>query len=52
MGEPIAFEGPRSALGVSVGVAILPDDGTEMTALIEYADRSMYETKRERKQIR
>ena len=52
VGEPYEFEGHRIDLGVSVGVAILPDDGTEMTALIEYADRSMYETKRERKQIR
>lgn len=50
--EPFEFEGHRIDLGVSVGVAILPEDGTEMTALIEYADRSMYETKRERKQMR
>ncbi|MEM5314046.1 sensor domain-containing diguanylate cyclase [Paraburkholderia sp. JHI869] len=52
VGEPFEFEGHRIDLGVSVGVAILPEDGTEMTALIEYADRSMYETKRERKQMR
>ncbi|WP_321913721.1 MULTISPECIES: sensor domain-containing diguanylate cyclase [unclassified Paraburkholderia] len=52
VGEPFEFEGNRIDLGVSVGVAILPEDGTEMTALIEYADRSMYETKRERKRVR
>ncbi|CAD6522682.1 hypothetical protein LMG27952_01501 [Paraburkholderia hiiakae] len=52
VGEPYEFEGHRIDLGVSVGVAVLPEDGTEMTALIESADRSMYETKRERKRMR
>lgn len=49
VGEPFEFEGQRIDLGVSVGIALLPEDGTELTALIEYADRSMYETKRQRK---
>jgi diguanylate cyclase (GGDEF)-like protein len=52
VGQPFEFEGRRIDLGVSVGVAMLPENGTEMTALIEYADRSMYETKRERKRAR
>lgn len=52
VGEPFEFEGHRIDLGVSVGVAVLPEDGTEMTSLIEYADRSMYESKRERKHSR
>ncbi|QGZ62278.1 sensor domain-containing diguanylate cyclase [Paraburkholderia acidisoli] len=52
VGEPFEFEGQRIDLGVSIGVAVLPEDGTEMTSLIDYADRSMYETKRERKHSR
>ncbi len=47
--EPFEFEGRRLDLGVSVGIAILPDDGVEMTGLIDHADQAMYETKRRRK---
>ncbi|AOK16350.1 hypothetical protein WT26_10190 [Burkholderia cepacia] len=47
-GAPFEFEGRPLALGVSVGIALLPDDGTDMTALIEHADRAMYEVKRSR----
>ncbi len=49
LGEPFEFEGQPIELGVSVGIAVLPEDGTEMTALIDEADRSMYEAKRARK---
>ncbi|OJA61214.1 sensor domain-containing diguanylate cyclase [Burkholderia ubonensis] len=45
---PFEFEGRPLALGVSVGIAVLPDDGTEMDALIEHADQAMYEVKRSR----
>jgi GGDEF domain-containing protein len=37
-------------LGVSVGAAMLPDDGTDMNALIEHADQAMYAVKRTRTQ--
>nr|WP_080408106.1 diguanylate cyclase [Burkholderia ubonensis] len=47
-GAPFEFEGRPLALGVSVGIAVLPDDGTEMDALIEHADQAMYEVKRSR----
>ncbi|HHL4078892.1 MULTISPECIES: diguanylate cyclase domain-containing protein [Burkholderia] len=30
-------------LGVRVGIAMLPDDGTDVNALIEHADQAMYE---------
>lgn len=46
---PFAFEGTQLDLGVSVGVALLPEDGTEMTGLIDRADAAMYRMKRERK---
>ncbi|RQR63405.1 GGDEF domain-containing protein [Burkholderia sp. Bp9126] len=48
VGAPFEFEGRPLALGVSVGIAMLPDDGTEMNALIEHADQAMYEVKRSR----
>ncbi|MGV2289862.1 sensor domain-containing diguanylate cyclase [Trinickia sp. YCB016] len=47
--EPFEFEGQTLDLDVSVGIAILPDDGTDMTALMDQADRAMYEVKRARK---
>jgi GGDEF domain-containing protein len=33
-------------LGISIGTAIYPRDGTDMDALISYADSSMYRDKR------
>lgn len=48
VGEPFEFDGHALRLRVSIGVAMLPDDGTDMTALIEHADRAMYEVKRTR----
>ncbi|KVM81205.1 sensor domain-containing diguanylate cyclase [Burkholderia stagnalis] len=52
VGAPFEFEGRPLALGVSVGIAMLPDDGTEMNALIEHADQAMYEVKRSRRSAR
>ncbi|WP_256976064.1 diguanylate cyclase domain-containing protein [Burkholderia sp. AU28863] len=37
-------------LGVRVGIAMLPDDGTDVNALIEHADQAMYEAQRTRTQ--
>ncbi|AOK04180.1 GGDEF domain-containing protein [Burkholderia latens] len=50
VGEPFEFEGQPLRLGVSIGAAMLPDDGTDMNTLIERADRAMYEVKRTRTQ--
>lgn len=47
--EPFEFEGRSLDLDISVGAAVLPDDGVEMTALIDRADQAMYEAKRIRK---
>lgn len=46
---PFAFEERPLPLGASIGVAVFPDDGTEIETLIETADRSMYAMKRTRK---
>lgn len=45
VGEPFEFEGQAIELSVSVGVAVLPEDGVEMTALIDQADKAMYVAK-------
>jgi diguanylate cyclase (GGDEF)-like protein len=49
MEQPFEFEGHPISLGVSIGIAILPEDGTEMQALLERADQAMYANKRDRK---
>ncbi|MCO5400053.1 sensor domain-containing diguanylate cyclase [Ralstonia soli] len=50
--QPYVFEGQPLDLRVSVGVAVMPEDGTEITALLDQADRAMYSAKRLRKQAR
>jgi diguanylate cyclase (GGDEF)-like protein len=47
--KPFAFENKQLALDASIGLAIFPDDGTELDPLIEKADQAMYAIKRTRK---
>ncbi len=47
---PFAFEQNDIPLDASIGVAVYPEDGEQIDALVEKADQSMYETKRKRKQ--
>jgi diguanylate cyclase (GGDEF)-like protein len=46
---PFQFHQHQLPLGASIGLAVFPDDGTKMEALLEKADQSMYEMKRQRK---
>jgi diguanylate cyclase (GGDEF)-like protein len=46
--QPFRFEGRTLHLTASIGHARYPDDGTEVDALLEAADRSMYLMKRSR----
>jgi diguanylate cyclase (GGDEF)-like protein len=46
---PFAFEDRPLPLGASIGMAVFPDDGTEIETLLETADQSMYSVKRTRK---
>jgi diguanylate cyclase (GGDEF)-like protein len=48
--RPFEFEGRPLGLDASVGLALYPDDGTDIETLIEKADKSMYEVKRGRKE--
>ncbi len=46
--QPFRFEGNTLHLTASIGHARFPEDGTEVDALLEAADRSMYKMKRTR----
>jgi diguanylate cyclase (GGDEF)-like protein/hemerythrin-like metal-binding protein len=45
LGEPIEVEEKLHALGVSVGIAVSPDDGDSVDELFHRADQAMYEAK-------
>jgi diguanylate cyclase len=46
--QPFRFEGHTLALTASIGHARFPEDGSDVDALLEAADRSMYQMKRSR----
>jgi diguanylate cyclase (GGDEF)-like protein len=46
--QPFRFEGRTLELTASIGAARFPDDGRDVDALLEAADRSMYKVKRTR----
>ena len=46
--EPITVDGMNLELGVSVGVALYPEHGTDLDTLLRNADVAMYKAKRER----
>jgi diguanylate cyclase (GGDEF)-like protein len=52
VGQPYNIEGVESIrnvkLGVSVGIAVIPDDGLEATVLVSRADVAMYKAKEKR----
>jgi diguanylate cyclase (GGDEF)-like protein len=47
--KPFVFEGHKLELKISAGYSLFSKDGSELEALIEKADQSMYEAKRIRK---
>ena len=46
---PIDYAGLKLQVGVSIGVAVVPDDGDGIQDLIRRADRRMYEEKQKRR---
>ncbi|HUM10797.1 MAG TPA: PAS domain S-box protein [Myxococcaceae bacterium] len=44
--EPLSVDGERRRLGVSIGVAMYPEDATGAEELLEVADQEMYREKR------
>ncbi len=47
LAKPFLVEGMRLEIGVSIGVAVSPDHGMELEALLQSADSAMYKAKRE-----
>ena len=47
MSENLEIEGQRIAVGVSIGVAIYPHDGTDSATLLSNADAALYRAKAE-----
>jgi EAL domain-containing protein (putative c-di-GMP-specific phosphodiesterase class I) len=50
--EPFVVRGVTVQLEASIGVAICPDHGSDVTALVRRADVAMYEAKREQGRVR
>jgi len=44
--QPIIFNGRQAAVSASIGIALFPDDGTDMDQLIKKADEAMYRAKK------
>jgi len=44
--QPLSVDGERLSLGVSIGVALFPEDATATSELLEVADQEMYREKR------
>jgi len=44
--QPIIFNGRQSVVSASIGIALFPDDGTDMDQLIKKADEAMYSVKK------
>jgi diguanylate cyclase len=47
--KPFTINGEPIRIGASVGAALWPDDGADMTRLFEVADRALYALKHERR---
>ncbi|HLP99315.1 MAG TPA: diguanylate cyclase [Sideroxyarcus sp.] len=45
IGKPFTIEGQTVNIGTSIGISICPDDATDRTTLIKFADEAMYRAK-------
>jgi diguanylate cyclase (GGDEF)-like protein len=43
--EPFIMDGYEVSISASIGIAIYPDDGTDIDTLVSRADKAMYEVK-------
>jgi diguanylate cyclase (GGDEF)-like protein len=43
--EPFIVDGHEVSISASIGIAIYPDDGTDVDTLVSRADKAMYEVK-------
>jgi len=44
--QPIIFNGSQAVVSASIGIALFPDDDTDMDQLIKKADEAMYRVKK------
>jgi diguanylate cyclase len=49
--RPVLIQGIELNIGISLGIAVYPDDGTEMSELLKKADARMYEAKEQNKGV-
>jgi diguanylate cyclase (GGDEF)-like protein len=49
--RPVLIRGIELNIGISLGIAVYPDDGTEMSELLKKADARMYEAKEQSKGV-
>lgn len=42
---PFQLKGKEGSIGVSIGISIFPDDGTDLESLLKHADTAMYRAK-------
>jgi diguanylate cyclase (GGDEF)-like protein len=49
LAQPVLIRGIELTIGISIGIAVYPDDGTEMSELLKKADARMYEAKEQSK---
>lgn len=47
LSQPLQLGGHEIAITASIGIAVFPDDGTDVDSLVKHADMAMYFTKRE-----
>lgn len=45
LAAPFALEGATVSVGVSIGISVFPDDGSDAAALLRSADKAMYRAK-------
>ena len=46
--QPFMVSGQECRVGVSIGISLFPDDGTDIKTLMKVADQAMYEVKKQR----
>jgi diguanylate cyclase (GGDEF)-like protein len=51
LAQPVLIRGIELTIGISLGIAVYPDDGTEMSELLKKADARMYEAKEQSKDV-
>ncbi len=49
---PLEIEGRVTSIGASIGIALFPEHGDDLDALLRYADQAMYDAKRGREGVK